>query len=296
MKDRCPFSECARCAFLFYRPDSGASAVQPFYDESHWETERKEALRREADDAFLRALELLCLSSLRVENVLDFGCGLGVTVQMLRDKLGLNAVGVDLSADFVETAYLHRCGLTEFSSKYPPGYFDAIYSVEVFEHLQEPKEIVTALRRLLKPEGKILINTGTREYLSRYDPDLNYIDPLRRGHISIYSLQSFQQLASAAGLIAEFVGARKYEILLSATHDPANTHPDNFERMRCLGEWYPALFREYMRLIYVEREFEERSVWALQLAEKVDQLSHETWRGSQSGQWLTKFWKRLARH
>lgn len=100
--------------------------------------ERAEALRRESEDSFIRALELLYLSTIRVENILDFGCGLGLTVQLLREKLGLNAVGVDLSADFVETDYLHRCDLETLSGKYPPGHFDAIYTIEVFEHLEHP--------------------------------------------------------------------------------------------------------------------------------------------------------------
>jgi len=297
VKDGCSYFECSRCEFLFHRPGSGehAASGQAFYDSGYWEEERKEALRRETEDAFLRALELLCLSSIRVMNVLDFGCGLGITVQLLRDKLGLNAIGVDVSGDFAETEHLHRCTLKELSGKYPPGYFDAIYSVEVFEHLEDPKEILKDLHRLLKPRGKILINTGTREYLSSHDQELNYIDPLRRGHISIYSLKSFQQLASAIGLTAEFVGVRRYEVLLSTSPSWEIPHPENFERIRRLSEWHSVLFREYMRLIYVERELEERSIWAQQLAKRVDRLSYVTRQFPAIRPFLRKVWKRLAR-
>jgi hypothetical protein len=134
VKDGCEYRECSACSFLFHRKAVQSSAETPhrFYDERYWEMERAEARRREYEDCFVRALELIYLSTIRVENVLDFGCGLGITVQLLRDQLGLNAVGVDLSADFAAKPYLHRCELEELASKYPEGFFDAIYSIEVF--------------------------------------------------------------------------------------------------------------------------------------------------------------------
>ncbi|MBZ5496179.1 MAG: class I SAM-dependent methyltransferase [Acidobacteriia bacterium] len=254
--------------------------------------ERAEALRRESEDSFIRALELLYLSTIRVENILDFGCGLGLTVQLLREKLGLNAVGVDLSADFVETDYLHRCDLETLSGKYPPGHFDAIYTIEVFEHLEHPGRILSLLGALLKPQGKILINTSTREYLDKYDPERDYIDPLRRGHISIYSLKSLAHLATSIGRNAEFLGDRKYEVILSpADGQPAYPHPENIAHIRRLGDWCPVFLREYMRLVFLEREFETRSAWAAKLQKVVETLSP----GAQHSPPKMPFWKKLWR-
>ena len=70
----------------------------------------------------------------------------------------------------------------------------------MFEHLEDPKRILTILNSLLKPGGKILINTGTQEYIKKYDPEAAYIDPSNRGHISIYSLKTFGVLAGFLGL------------------------------------------------------------------------------------------------
>jgi SAM-dependent methyltransferase len=256
--------------------------------------ERMEAARREKEDGFIRALELLCLSSIQIENVLDFGCGLGITVQLLRDKLGLNAIGVDLSADFVETEYLHRCDLTDLLRKYPEGFFDAIYSIEVFEHLEHPGQILSMLGTLLKPGGKILINTGTREYLNKYDQELHYIDPLRRGHISIYSLKSLQVLAASIGREADFLGDRKYEVILAPATGPAEPHPENLERIRRLGEYFPVLFREYMRLVLVEKEFELRTIWALQLQKMVEAQSQGTRQSAAQKPLWRKLWTQVA--
>lgn len=275
-KDGCSYFQCGQCEFLFHRAEhnQATSQARNFYDQNYWEMERAEAMRREKEDSFIRALELLYLSTIKVETMLDFGCGLGITVQLLRSKLGLDAVGVDLSGEFAETAYLHRCDLETLTGKYPPGHFNAIYSIEVFEHLPDPGRMLSMLGSLLKPEGKILINTGTREFLAKYDPELWYIDPLRRGHISLYSLKSLARLASSIGRDAEFLGDRKYEVILSpAVAGSSYPHPENVERTRRLGEWCPVFLREYMRLVDVEREFESRSAWALQLLKVVETLS-----------------------
>ncbi len=164
-KNGCVFNRCSNCGFIFHRSDPDAPSRQPAYDERYWKMERTEALRREQEDCFLRALELLYLSSVPVENILDFGCGLGMTVRQLRQQLKLNAIGVDVSAVFEHTEYLHRCTLEEVSHMYPAGYFDAVYSIEVFEHLEDPRGTMSLLNRLIKPGGKILINTGTQEYI-----------------------------------------------------------------------------------------------------------------------------------
>ena len=221
--------------------------------------ERAEAIRREKEDCFVRALELLYLSSIKVESVLDFGCGPGLTVDLLREKLDLNAVGVDISADFAESAHLHKCDLADLTAKYPPGYFDAIYSVEVFEHLVDPLKVLSQLHGLLKPGGKILINTSTQECIVKYDPEMSYIDPVRRMHISIYSLKSFSELASTFGYTASFLGDRKYVVVLSPSNSGASFPvPENLDRVRRLGDWFPMLLTEYMRLIFVEEEFDKK--------------------------------------
>src|SRR5882762_4690146 len=124
-KEGCVYFRCRTCDFLFHRApaDGGRN-----YDGDYWDGERNEALRREREDSFIRALELLYLSSIPVANILDFGCGAGVTVTMLRDHLNLNAVGVDPFGEFTESPFLHRSSLKELQEKYPSGYFDAIYS------------------------------------------------------------------------------------------------------------------------------------------------------------------------
>ena len=266
-KDGFDYFRCSRCEFLFHRsePKKEIPASSSFYNSKYWAMERQEALRREREDCFDRALELLYLSTIPVRNILDFGCGLGLTVKLLRESLGLNAIGVDPTGEFEPSEYLHKSGVEELQQKYPAGYFDAIYSIEVFEHLEDPRRILTVLNSLLKPGGKILINTGTQEYIKKYDPESSYIDPAVRGHISIYSLKTLSVLGGFLGLKASFLADRKYVALLEAPSERAFPHPDNIQTIRRMGDWLVPLLTEYMRLVFVEEEFEKKSLWLAQL-------------------------------
>ena len=265
-RDGCQYYICGGCGFLFARPDEPERTVT--YDATYWAMERDEAARRERQDAFVRALELIYLSNVPVQRVLDFGCGQGVTVRMLRAGLGLDVVGADPYGEFEPCDYLLRLDAAQLASVYPVGYFDVIYSIEVFEHLADPVGVIRSLLQLLRPAGKLLINTGTREFLEQYDPEMHYLDPLVRGHISIYSLGSFQAMAGKFGATVGFMADRRYAVIVEK---PSEAVPslfpleENLQALERLGPWMPMLFREYMRLVELEREFVKRSEWALRL-------------------------------
>ena len=272
-KDGCRYLQCQNCEFLFHRAELGAKPDLnlPSYDHAYWEMEHSEAHRRELEDSFIRALELIYLSTVKVEHILDFGCGLGGTIKLLRTKLDLDAVGVDPFGQFQETPYLRKASLKDLRDRYPAAYFDAIYSIEVFEHLINPRETLSELIYFLKPGGKILINTGTQEFLARHDPDKNYIDPLRRGHISIYSLKSFTLLAQGFGFTAAFLAGRTYMVILQApSHSSADYPiPENLAVLKQLDGWFTKMFEEYMRLVILEKGFENRTLWATQLEQEI---------------------------
>jgi SAM-dependent methyltransferase len=94
--------------------------------------------------------------------VLDFGCGAGLMVQMLREA-GFDAYGVDIrwpGADYgdIEASDLGRDGLLRY---YEPGgplpfadnEFDVIVSDQVFEHVETLEATVRELERVLRPGG-----------------------------------------------------------------------------------------------------------------------------------------------
>ena len=103
--------------------------------------------------------------------VLDVGCGGGILTEALA-KCGAQATGIDLSNESIEAARVHarQKGLNidyryenidETASK-QAGEFDAITCMEMLEHVPEPKKIIAACSRLLKPGGHAFFSTINR--------------------------------------------------------------------------------------------------------------------------------------
>jgi len=95
---------------------------------------------------------------------LDFGCGTGRSTRFLRG-LGLEAIGVDISAEMVGKAReldpdgdYRVIGNGDFSSL-PAGGFDLVMSAFTFDNIPTAPWKVTLMRglgRLLAPDGKVI--------------------------------------------------------------------------------------------------------------------------------------------
>jgi 2-polyprenyl-6-hydroxyphenyl methylase/3-demethylubiquinone-9 3-methyltransferase len=103
--------------------------------------------------------------------VLDVGCGGGILTEALA-RCGAHATGIDLSNESIEAAKVHARqqgldieyryeNIDETASKHA-GEFDAITCMEMLEHVPEPKKIIAACSRLLKPGGHAFFSTINR--------------------------------------------------------------------------------------------------------------------------------------
>lgn len=93
-------------------------------------------------------------------HVLDFGCGSGLTVQTLA-KAGYVASGVDFSHEAIEFGTSKGiAGLQVVSDEklsFPDAAFDAVVCMDVLEHLGDEQPALSEIRRVLKPQGVLLI-------------------------------------------------------------------------------------------------------------------------------------------
>jgi ubiquinone biosynthesis O-methyltransferase len=103
--------------------------------------------------------------------VLDVGCGGGILTEALA-RCGAQATGIDLSSESIEAAKVHARqqgldveyryeNIDETAAKHA-GEFDAITCMEMLEHVPEPKKIIAACSRLLKPGGHAFFSTINR--------------------------------------------------------------------------------------------------------------------------------------
>ncbi len=92
--------------------------------------------------------------------VLDFGCGGGLFLGMLRER-GASVLGMDFSIPALRVAWRAQgvpsvCG-TLVKPPLAPASCAAITMFHVLEHLEDPAEYLKAARDLLRPGGRLIV-------------------------------------------------------------------------------------------------------------------------------------------
>jgi len=104
--------------------------------------------------------------------ILDVGCGDGFHLRLLRDfgNPSWKLEGIDSSEHAVQRTT--RAGLTVHRGdvetlELPEGIFDLALLIQTIEHVADPPGVLRAIRRLLKPGGRLVVvtdNTGSLDF------------------------------------------------------------------------------------------------------------------------------------
>ena len=107
-------------------------------------------------------------------NLLDVGCGGGLLSEPLT-RLGASVTGIDASDAAIKAAKRHS-DLSGLKINYITGdittlisenkLYDVVVASEVIEHVFSPVEFLKGLKKLVKPNGKIIITTISRSIKS----------------------------------------------------------------------------------------------------------------------------------
>jgi len=134
--------------------------------------------------------------------VLDVGCGEGRTLEQLRD-LGWQVEGVDFDSRAVRNAETRgipaRLG-TLADQHYPDSSFDAVIHRHVLEHVPDPVALLAECRRVLKPDGRLVLLTPNAKSLghARFGADWRGLEPPR--HLQVFTPDALRRAAETAGL------------------------------------------------------------------------------------------------
>jgi ubiquinone/menaquinone biosynthesis C-methylase UbiE len=100
------------------------------------------------------------------DNVLDLGCGAGIIAEYLSDQTGASITGFDYAASAIDEANIRtECKRDRLSFQqgnfnaldYPKATFDAIISLDTLYWASDLEATMSALKRVLKPGGRIAI-------------------------------------------------------------------------------------------------------------------------------------------
>jgi 2-polyprenyl-3-methyl-5-hydroxy-6-metoxy-1,4-benzoquinol methylase len=139
--------------------------LQGFYEE-------------QADGETDRAAEIRFEKAVGLANVKPDSCVLDVGMrhgELRRFLPSVDYEGIDISRKRVE--YCLRKGLkarlanVDEGTDYPNGMFDYVFALEIIEHVPRPWDFVAELKRILKPNGTLILSTPNPFYYIEF---MNY--------------------------------------------------------------------------------------------------------------------------
>ena len=168
---------CAGCSLVYVTPRHNEDALHKLYGEDYWNSTspktRGYACYAEEEPLYLRTfrrrLELVQAHIPKGPiRVLDIGCAAGFFLRVMKEE-GHDVRGVEVSADIAALATQHlgedniHIGFLEHLDPHRPGFepasFDLITMWDVIEHVPDPQRLLELARRLLKPDGALILET-----------------------------------------------------------------------------------------------------------------------------------------
>lgn len=133
--------------------------------------------------------------------ILDIGCGQGFFLSML-SEVGVNSTGIEIDETLCQGA--RERGLTNVIStdifeylRSTPNRFDGCFASHIVEHFSpdQVKELFTLIRRILDPQGLLVVITPNVANLRRAAGDF-WRDPT---HVRPYPVSALEKLLTQTG-------------------------------------------------------------------------------------------------
>lgn len=172
---------------------------------------------------------LLAAADIRAtDHVLDVACGPGI-VACTAAPHARQVTGIDLTPAMIEQARARQTasGLANLDWQvgdatalpFADASFDRVVTRYSFHHLREPRRALTEMRRVCRPEGRIVVIDATpaSECQSAYDRMETLRDP---SHTSALTVAQLRRLGDVEGLSELSVESYRLEALLSTLADP----------------------------------------------------------------------------
>jgi len=149
--------------------------------------------------------------------VLDLGCGTGVLLQKLAHRFPqAKLVGVDSTAAMLAIArqrlppraLLHLACAEQLP--FADDSFDLVVSSSMFHYLPRPLAALAEVRRVLKPQGKLVLSDWCSDFLT-CRVYAHWLRCRNHAHVKTYRTQELHDLLATAGF--QFIRVERYRIL-----------------------------------------------------------------------------------
>ena len=163
---------CGGCGFFYVNPRIPKDKLPQLYDRSYWFERMKlhgypDVLRRAGHDYRLALQRWEAMQAKApAGSYLDVGCSNGAMVKRA-SELGYLAFGLELNSEIAEIARqatqrpIYEGPLRE--QRFARAEFSVVTLQDVFEHLYDPRVELAELKRVLAPDGLLVIETFRRD-------------------------------------------------------------------------------------------------------------------------------------
>jgi SAM-dependent methyltransferase len=209
IKDGYAIGRCQRCGLIYANPRAPEGKVLFRYRADYFWKEYLPSLGvvdgtfdlTTFDARYAAVLHMIAVEA-PGRHLLEVGCGAGLFLKAA-ERAGWRVEGIELSAEASRFA-VERLALPVRSERaedapIEPGSFDAAVMFDVIEHLFDPRGVLTAIARALKPGGTLVISTPNIDSASRYllGTDWAVLSPLE--HLYYFNEDSLRRLLEANG-------------------------------------------------------------------------------------------------
>lgn len=152
----------------------------------------------------------LCAPLLPPGRVLDVGCGVGHSFELLAPR---ETVGLDLDPEVLVGQNRETAVGDMRSLPFPDASFESALSVQSLEHVPDPQRAVAEARRVLEPGGVAVFVTPNRLTFGRPD---EVIDPYHYLEFSAAELRALCKRSFAQVELRGIFGSARYLELIAA--------------------------------------------------------------------------------
>ena len=227
LHSRYDYYDCPNCACVFQYPMPDMATIASFYPETYMVFNQDERTRNISPMRLALLRQMRGYIHLRPQplyrflafvlapfqkmttpawngggRMLDVGCGNGRFLTTMR-SLGWQVQGVEFSENGVKACRMsdltvHHGDLA--SAGFPDNNFDLITARHVIEHIPEPHAFMAELVRVLRPGGRLVIETPCSTALGRqWFNTYWYANDVPR-HLFLYSAANLEYLGKSHGL------------------------------------------------------------------------------------------------
>lgn len=204
--DVIPVRRCKACGLMHSGRIMSASGTAKYYQDVFGSEFHRKGQMINAEVNFVALSKLVPLRE--VNTVLDVGCGYGYLPRMLKDA-GKRPMGVEVSKGESEFARTQlgldvRTGMLEQVGM-PTGWFDAVASFEVIEHVPRPVEFVRSMAAHIRPGGFVIVGTDNFESPVVQRMGARFPKWIPHTHVNHFGPETLTETMRRAGLKVEGV-------------------------------------------------------------------------------------------